>query len=88
MTDQFDLLEASLASTQASLVSLGDRIKEVENATVDYDHRLSLVEQKCAKIQSENEALRHKVIDLEARFRRQTIKIVGLSEKIENGHPT
>lgn len=88
MTDRFDLLEASLASTQASLVSLGDRIKEVENATADYDRRLSLVEQKCAKTQSENEELRHKVIDLEARSRRQNIKIVGLPEKVENGRPT
>lgn len=39
-------------------------------------------------VQSENEALREKVIDLEARSRRQNIKIVGLPEKIENGHPT
>lgn len=88
MTDRFDLLEASLASTQASLVSLWDRIKEVENATVDYDRRLSLVEQKCMKIQSEDEALHYKVIDLEACSRWQNVKIVGLPEKIENGRPT
>lgn len=88
MTDRFDLLEASMASTQASLVCLGDRIKEVENATADYDRRISLVEQKCAKVQSENKALCEKVIDLEARSRRQNIKIVGLPERIENGRPT
>ncbi|ROL44207.1 LINE-1 retrotransposable element ORF1 protein [Anabarilius grahami] len=88
MNDRFDLLEASLASTQVALACLGDRIKEVENATADYDRRLSLVEQKFAKVQSENKALREKVIDLEARSRRQNIKIVGLPEKIENGRPT
>lgn len=88
MMDQFDLLGASLASTQASLVCLGDRIKEVESATADYDRRLSLIEQKCAKIQSENKALCEKVIDLEASSRRQNIKIVGLPEKIEYGLPT
>lgn len=88
MNDRFDLLEASLASTQVSLACLGDRIKEVENATADYDRRLSLVEQKFAKVESENKALREKVIDLEARSRRQNIKIVGLPEKIENGRPT
>lgn len=87
MTDRFDLLEASLASTQATLACLGDRINEVENATADYDRRLSLIEQKYVKIQSENAALRDKVIDLEARSRRQNIKIVGLPEKIENGRP-
>lgn len=88
MNDRFDLLEASLASTQVSLACLGDRIKEVENATADYDRRLSLVEQKFAKVESENKALREKLIDLEARSRRQNIKIVGLPEKIENGRPT
>lgn len=69
MTERFDLLEASLASTQASLVCLRDRIKEVENATANYDRRLSLVKQKCAKVQSENKTLSEKVIDLEARSR-------------------
>lgn len=88
MTDRFDLLEASLASTQVPLVCLGDRIKEVENATADYERRLFLVEQKCAKIQSENKALREIVINLEARSRWQNIKIVGLPEKIENGRTT
>ncbi|KAK2905503.1 hypothetical protein Q8A67_007302 [Cirrhinus molitorella] len=58
MTDRFDLLESSLASTQATLVSLGNRITEVENAAADYDRRLSLVEQKWLKIQSENISLR------------------------------
>ncbi|KAL1256460.1 hypothetical protein QQF64_012005 [Cirrhinus molitorella] len=88
MTDRFDLLEASLASTQATLVSLGNRITEVENAAADYDRRLSLVEQKWLKIQSENISLREKLVDLEARSRRQNIRIVGLPEKIENGRPT
>lgn len=48
-------------STSASLVSLGNCIKEVENASSEYDRRLSLVEQTCTKITSENEALRLKV---------------------------
>lgn len=88
MNDRFNDLEASLASTQATLASLGNRIQEVENASSEYDRRLSLVEQQCTKMQSENEMLRLKVTDLEARSRRQNIKIVGLPEKIENGHPT
>ncbi|KAL7880039.1 hypothetical protein SRHO_G00022930 [Serrasalmus rhombeus] len=55
MTDRFDALEATLASTQASL--------------------------------KENRALHAKVIDLEARSRRQNTKIVGLPEKIEGARP-
>lgn len=47
MTDRFNDLEASLASTQATLASLNNRIQEVENASLEYDRRLSLVEQKC-----------------------------------------
>lgn len=38
-------------------------------------------------MQPENEALRLKVIDFEARSRRQNIKIIGLPEKIEGGRP-
>ena len=87
MTDRFDTLEATLASTQASLVSLGNRMTEIEEANSSYDLRLSQVEQACMKMQTENHALRSKVIDLEARSRRQNIKIVGLPERIEKKRP-
>lgn len=63
---------------------LGDKIKEVENAAADYDHRFSAVEGKCENLQSENTTLQEKVVDLETRSRRQNIKIVGLPEKIKN----
>lgn len=45
MNDRFSDLEASLASTQATLASLCNQIREVENASSAYDHCLSLVEQ-------------------------------------------
>lgn len=44
MTDRFDSLEATLASTQASLVSLGNRMAEIEEANSNHDHRLSQLE--------------------------------------------
>ncbi|CAK6950945.1 unnamed protein product [Scomber scombrus] len=53
MTDRFDTLEATLASTQASLVSLGNRMTEIEEANSSYDHRLSQVEQVCVKMWAE-----------------------------------
>lgn len=56
---------------------------EIEEASSSYDLRLSQVEQACMKMQTENHALRSKVIDLEARSRCQNIKIVGLPEKIK-----
>lgn len=88
MTDRFDTLQESLATTQASLLSLGNRVKEIEEASSDYDRRLSTLEQTCTEMRAENTALRLKMTDLEARSRRQNIKIVGLPEKIENGRPT
>lgn len=39
-------------------------------------------------MQSENETLCLKATDLEARSWWQNIKIIGLPEKIKNGHPT
>ncbi|XP_013860134.1 uncharacterized protein LOC106515067 [Austrofundulus limnaeus] len=87
MNVRFNDLEATLASTQASLLNLVDRIKEVEEATSNHEGRLSKLEETCARTQAENEALRVKMIDLEARSRRQNIKIIGLPEKIEGGSP-
>ncbi|MEQ2207782.1 hypothetical protein XENOCAPTIV_018562 [Xenoophorus captivus] len=79
-TDRFNDLEASLASTQALLLNLGARIKVVEDASSDHERCLSHVEEKLSKMQAQ--ALRMKVIDLEAHSRRQNIKIIGLPEKI------
>lgn len=60
---------------------------EIEEANSNYDLCLSQVEQACMKMQTENHALRSKVIDLEAHSRCQNIKIVGLPEKIEKRCP-
>lgn len=85
MDERFNTLEASLSVTQASVTSLAARVKEIEQAGCDYDHRITEVEQALIKLRTENEQLRHKVVDLEARSRRHNIKIVGLPEKAENG---
>uniref|UniRef100_A0A087YRI4 L1 transposable element RRM domain-containing protein n=1 Tax=Poecilia formosa TaxID=48698 RepID=A0A087YRI4_POEFO len=85
MNDRFNHLEAALASTQASLLNLVDRIKEVEEDTSNHEGRHSKLEE--TRMQAENEALCVKMIDFEARSRRQNIKIIGLPEKIEGGSP-
>ncbi|KAK5614351.1 hypothetical protein CRENBAI_001934 [Crenichthys baileyi] len=87
MNDRFNDLEATPASTQASLLNLVDRIKEVEDATFNHEGRLFKLQETCARMQAESQALRVKMIDFEARSRRQNIKIIGLPEKIEGGHP-
>ncbi|MEQ2196050.1 hypothetical protein XENOCAPTIV_022998, partial [Xenoophorus captivus] len=71
----------------ASLLNLIDQIKVVEDATSNHEGCLSKLEETCARIQAESKALRVKMIDFEARSRRQNIKIIGLPEKIEDGHP-
>lgn len=88
MTDRFNNPQASLAATQVYMLSLGNRMKEMENASSNYDCRLSQVEQTCTKLQSKKKALCLKVIDREGRSRRQNIKVTGLPEKIRNGCPT
>lgn len=87
VTERFDTLEATLATTQATLVSLGNRVAETEEANSSYDHCLTQVEQTCMKLQAENDALHSKVIDLKARSRHQNIRIISLPEKIKNGRP-
>lgn len=77
-----------MTSTQASLLSLGNRVTEVEDATSSFDSHLSNLEQTYTKMCAENEVLCSKVIDLEACSRHQNIKIFGLAEKNENGRPT
>lgn len=61
---------------------------EMEEANYNYDRCLSYVEQACMKMCAGNEELCSKMIYLEARSRRQNIKILGLPEKIENERPT
>lgn len=82
MTDHFDMLVATLASTQASLLNLRNRMAEIEDANSSYDRHLSEIEQAWMKMHMENEALCIKVINLEARSRHQNIKFWGLPEKM------
>ncbi|KAK7938909.1 hypothetical protein WMY93_002235 [Mugilogobius chulae] len=75
MNDRFNILEESLSSTKASVADLSARTHEVEKASSDHENRLSLVETTLAAIRSENNLLRQKVVDLEARSRRQILKL-------------
>lgn len=85
MNDRFNSLETSLLATQATLLEHANRITAVENMSSDHDDRLLKLEQLTTKLEDANKVLQEKVIDLEARSRRQNIKIVGLPENVESG---
>ncbi|KAK7938988.1 hypothetical protein WMY93_002314 [Mugilogobius chulae] len=87
MDVRFNSLDATLKANQATLDEHETRLSDVEHASSAHDGRLSAVEQQVKRLEDANKALLEKVIDLEARSRRQNIKIVGLPENVENGRP-
>ncbi len=60
----------------------------MEEGLNDVDGRVTALERSYAKMKAENEKLRAHVDDQENRSLRQNIRVVGLPEKIEGGHPT
>ncbi|KAK7904504.1 hypothetical protein WMY93_017111 [Mugilogobius chulae] len=80
MDVRFNSLDATLKANQATLDEHETRLSDVEHASSAHDGRLSAVEQQVKRLEDANKALLEKVIDLEARSRRQNIKIVGLPE--------
>ncbi|CAL1567223.1 unnamed protein product [Knipowitschia caucasica] len=85
MDDRFNSLDAAMKACQAVLDEHETRLSAVENMATDHDGRLDAVEQLAKRLDVANRALQDKVIDLEARSRRQNIKIVGLAENVEAG---
>lgn len=87
MDCRFNSLETTLKENQAMLTEHANRITAVENMSSDHDDKLLKLEQQAVRLENANKALYEKVVDLEARSRRQNIKIIGLAENIENGRP-
>ncbi|KAL0148821.1 hypothetical protein M9458_055830 [Cirrhinus mrigala] len=88
MNARFNSLEASLSGVQSTLTANTSHIADLEEASTDYEHCISHLEQLCSCLSQENMSLKAKVTDLEVRSRRQNIKITGLPENIEKGNPT
>lgn len=88
MNTRFNDLEASLSGVKSTLAANTSRIVDLEEASTDYERRISHLEQLCSNLSQENTSLKSKVTDLEARSRRQNIKIAGLPENVEKGNPT
>ncbi|KAK7879698.1 hypothetical protein WMY93_033590 [Mugilogobius chulae] len=87
MDVRFNSLDAASKANQATLDEHETRLSDVEHANSAHDGRLSAVEQQVKRLEDANKALLEKVIDLEARSRRQNIKIIGLPENVEDGRP-
>ncbi|KAL0198985.1 hypothetical protein M9458_007525 [Cirrhinus mrigala] len=88
MNARFNSLEASLSVVQLTLTANTSCIADLEEASTDYERRISHLEQLCSGLSLENTSLKAKVTDLEARSRRQNIKITGFPENIEKGNLT
>ena len=87
MEDRFNNLGASLQATQATLTEHDARISTVEAASSDHDFQLTGLKQQWRQLEASHKSLQEKVIDLEARSRRQNIKVVGLPERAEGKTP-
>lgn len=88
MDERFNTLETTLQATQTTLTEHGTRLTSVEDACSAHDARLTRLEQLTRKLTEANSSLQTKVTDLEARSRRQNVKVVGLAEKEEGNSPT
>lgn len=76
-----------LQANQATLTEHPSRLSAVEIMASDHDNRLAALELQVTHLRDANKTSLDKVVDLEARSRRQNTKIVGLPEKAESNRP-
>ena len=87
MEDRFNNLEASLQATQTTLTEHYSWISTMEVACGDHDTRLTQLKQQYLQLDASHRLLWEKITELEARSRRQNIKVVGLPERAEGKNP-
>lgn len=73
----------SIAAVQTTVMSFGGRLTDVENSLGDIDSRTLQLENLCAQLAKENAALSERLEDLEARSRRQNLRVIGILEDTE-----
>ena len=84
----FSALEAKIDLVQATVSSHGQRITSLETNADSVEERLLSLEATCTELTASTEKLKAKAADLEARSRRNNIRIIGLPESIEGPRPT
>lgn len=85
---RFDAFELNFQKLVTSQSELQARVANQELAITDFEARITVLETKYSELSKQNNQLRAKVLDLEARSRRHNIKIVGIQEDEEEGKPT
>lgn len=82
------VLEAKIDLVQTTVSGHGERITSLEANAGSVDSRLLSLEATYAELITVSEKLKAKTADLEARSRRNNLRIIGLPESIEGPRPT
>lgn len=81
-------LEVKLDQVQTKVLEHDQKLNCIDTAMNDFNERIQALESTCATLADSNAKLKAKAADLESRSRRNNIRIIGLPESIEGGHPT
>lgn len=80
---KFDTIAQTLTEVKVSLTDITDRLSETEQALGAHETQIASLETRHMELAAECKKLREKTCDLEARSRRNNIRIVGIPEKSE-----
>lgn len=81
-------LEVETDCVQATVSDHGQRLMRLESHAESLDERMEHLETSLAALTESNANLKTKTVDLEARSRRNNIRIIGVPESIEGLWPT
>lgn len=88
MEGRFDAIESRLTTLQKEHREAEHRMDTLDETVTAVDARITALEATCMDLQVANKSLKTKLNDLEGRSRRLNIRIVGVREGEEGGHPT
>ncbi|KAL7400944.1 hypothetical protein ABVT39_020394 [Epinephelus coioides] len=87
-TTRFDGLETSIAQMKKDLRATTNRIKNAETRISSIEDKNNLQEKAVAQLSKDFATLQGKVLDLEARNRRNDLILIGLPEGAEGAEPS
>lgn len=85
---RFAELNGSLSSLKSAFSEISEQVSLAEAATESDETQTEELEKRCDSLASQLTQHQVKVDDLEARSRRQNIRIIGIKEKAEEGRLT
>lgn len=80
-------LQTSITKLEATTASHDTTIKEIERSTTDHSDSVTTLQRQVTYLKSEMEKYAQKCEDLEARSRRNNVRIVGIAEGEEGPKP-